>query len=131
MKHITITRAWADERVTLGMLKVAGESHNPIFTLENPKRASKEDSCIPCGFYTCVPHNSAKYPGTYEVISVPNRTGILIHWGNTEVDTNGCILVGLELGNMGINPAVLHSHDGLRYLRSLIGEGQFSLELRD
>lgn len=113
------------------MLRVLGEPHNPLFTLENPKRIISTDSRVDSGSYHAVPHNSAKYPNTYEVLNVPNRTDILLHWGNTEKDTLGCILLGLEIGMLNTDPAVLHSHDALNYLRSLIGEGPFLLRILD
>ena len=35
---------------------------------------------------------------TDEVMDVPGRTNIKFHPGNTEEDTAGCILLGLQLG---------------------------------
>jgi Family of unknown function (DUF5675) len=29
------------------------------------------------------------------ILQIPNRTDILIHWGNSVDNTNGCVLVGL------------------------------------
>jgi hypothetical protein len=44
------------------------------------------------------PHFQMMLP---HVNNVPGRTGILIHDGNTEKDTEGCILVGQERLNPG------------------------------
>jgi hypothetical protein len=58
-----------------------------------PKIASK--TAIPAGTYLLdynfSPHFGRKMP---EVLGVPNFSGIRIHWGNDEYDTDGCILVG-------------------------------------
>src|ERR1700759_4207737 len=59
-----------------------------------------QKSCIPAGTYNVVPHNSTAHPGTWELMDVPDRSGILIHNGNTENDSLGCILVGDSLGTI-------------------------------
>lgn len=48
---------------------------------------------------------------TYEVSNVPGHTDILIHKGNTEADSHGCILLGLMFGNLNGVPAVLQSRE--------------------
>lgn len=131
MRKVELKRAWSDAKVTLGILRVLGSDHAPIYTLENPLRITNEDSRIPASTYHCIPHNSAKYPNTYEVLGVPNRVGILLHWGNTEKDTTGCILLGLESGNLQGEPAVLQSHAAFELFRNLIGQEGFYLEVRD
>jgi hypothetical protein len=57
MKQVILQRSWSDGRATLGMLSVLGESHDPIFTLENPLRATEIDSRIPAGEYICGPYS--------------------------------------------------------------------------
>ncbi|MBT8490155.1 MAG: hypothetical protein KJN62_03815 [Deltaproteobacteria bacterium] len=51
-------------------------------------------SCIPAGMYRCVKVVSPSFGVTFEVTSVPDRSHILIHWGNYLRDIRGCILVG-------------------------------------
>lgn len=57
---------------------------------------------LPAGIYTCVRgmHLLADDQGIprprFEVMGVPGHTGILIHIGNTQADSKGCILVGME-----------------------------------
>ena len=49
---------------------------------------------IPKGSYTLVRHWSRKFPYIHlQLLDVPNRSGILIHAGNTPKDTSGCILL--------------------------------------
>lgn len=55
-------------------------------------------SCIPVGLYTCVRVQSPRFGATFEVSGVPGRSLIRFHWGNTEEDTEGCILLGRFYG---------------------------------
>lgn len=56
-------------------------------------------SCIPAGFYTCVATERVRTgEPTYEITGVLGRSRILFHAGNTEEDTEGCVLVGQEFG---------------------------------
>lgn len=57
---------------------------------------------IPPGTYTCQrgQHQLAHMPApftTFEVLNVPGHTNILIHKGNYNDDSEGCILVGTTI----------------------------------
>ena len=82
---------------TIGHLEVF-KNDTSVFscmTLEMPWRDNNTSvSSIPTGSYDVVPYSSSKYPDTYEVLKVPGRSYILIHWGNYYYNTEGCILVG-------------------------------------
>lgn len=55
-------------------------------------------TAIPCGRYRVTLEYSPKYgPDTLTINNVPGFTGIRIHSGNTETDTEGCLLVGQSL----------------------------------
>jgi len=92
------------------------------FTLEDEYRTEKVygETRIPSGTYKIMLRTdgnhhdrySRLYPtmhvGMLELQDVPNFTGILIHIGNTDKDTEGCLLVGdtaheniTELGRVG------------------------------
>ena len=76
------------------------------------KNNQKKISCIPEGVYYCQPVNSPKFGWTYEVMDVPNRSHILFHKGNTEKDTEGCILVGESFGELFRKTGILDSNGG-------------------
>lgn len=113
------------------MLTVLGEKHDPIFTLENPLRQTDVDSRIPEGHYDCIPYSGNKFQNVYLVEGVPNRSAILIHWGNFEKDTDGCILLGLHAGTLVAEPAVTYSRKAFDYLKSLVGDDKFTLTVKD
>lgn len=72
-------------------------------TLELPWNYNQRNiSCIPTGVYDVSKSNSDDLGPVFRFSSVLNRTGILIHVGNTTKDTRGCILVGLEANSIGV-----------------------------
>lgn len=130
MKHVVIQRAWSDHRVTLGMLTIVGVRHEPIYTLENPLRETIVDSRISDGEFECIPYSGTKFKDVYLLKDVPERTDILIHAGNFESDTRGCILVGLSAASAPTGePMILESRQAMRIFRELIGDESFILTL--
>lgn len=79
---------------TTGELLVEGEHF--CWTLELPWRDNTPGvSCIPRGAYSVFMTLSTRFKREMpRLIGVPGRLGILIHSGNTDHDTEGCILVG-------------------------------------
>lgn len=97
MKKVTIERILPSIHGTFGTLSVDGYQ---FFTLEEELKGNAVgQSAIPNGVYPLrrTTYFRYGYP-TYEVADVPGRSRILIHPGNTEEDTQGCILLGLTLG---------------------------------
>lgn len=118
--------------VTMGMVTVSGRFHKPIFTLENPWLDNKQFmSCIPVGTYHCVPYSGTKYKGVYKVLNVPDRKDILIHWGNWEKDTMGCILLGFGAGMLSRKPAVTNSKIAVKYFKDVLDYQPFDLVIEE
>lgn len=58
----------------------------------------KGETAIPSGRYRVTLENSPKYgPNTMTINEVPGFTYIRIHPGNSAVDTEGCLLLGMDL----------------------------------
>jgi hypothetical protein len=99
-----------------------------LCTLENPWLDNQTGiSCIPTGEYLCQKVNSPKYKDVFEVKDVEGRTHILLHAGNTEKHTRGCILVGEKFGYLGSVPAVLNSKKTLNHFHDITGFNDFKL----
>lgn len=97
------------EDSTNGMLfDITSDPEYMCYTLEDEPREVKVygETCIPTGEY-CLRlktygrlHDKYLYRfpelhvGMIELMDVPNFTDILIHCGNTDEDTSGCLLVG-------------------------------------
>jgi len=92
---------------TTGKLYVDGQFHS--FVLEDEDRGLKESmslaeiaerkihgkTCIPEGRYPVIINQSPRFKRLLpRLLNVPGYDGVLIHPGNTEVDTEGCILPG-------------------------------------
>ena len=84
-----------------------------FYTLELPYKNNEfQISCIPKGTYNVEKRYSTKYKNHFHVLDVPNRTYILIHSGNYNTHTKGCILVGRTLTDI--------NNDGLRDVTSSV-----------
>jgi hypothetical protein len=102
----------AVQRIALTGLSTCGnlfiDNALECWTLEEPHASGLPGSCIAAGTYGVTLGPSPKFLNSTDpwernmgqciphVNNVPNRSAILIHWGNTAKDTEGCILVGLS-----------------------------------
>ena len=92
---ITIKRLYKTETSVIGELLVDGVWE--CFTLEDAERAVKikGETAIPKGTYRVIINESYRFKRLLPLlINVPNFEGVRIHSGNSNHDTEGCILVG-------------------------------------
>jgi len=93
--QLTVERTIFTSRSTIGQLFVNGLFE--CFTLEDVVRPVKIPgmTAVPEGVYVVSVSFSERFKRLLpEVHNVPNFTGVRIHPGNTDADTEGCILVG-------------------------------------
>ena len=81
-----INRTWRREDGRFGVFIF--DSVPFAVTLENDKL------CIPAGRYLCKRTRTPTYGIVFEITGVPGRTAILIHWGNIDDNSKGCVLLG-------------------------------------
>lgn len=104
-----VLRYSSQKESTLGLLfDVTDERKFLAFTLEDEFRTVKEygETRIPAGVYPLGlrveggfhARYSQRYPsihlGMIQILEVPNFTNVLVHVGNKDDDTAGCLLVG-------------------------------------
>lgn len=103
---ITVHRFTSDGDSTLGLLRIDGVFE--CFTLEDEYREVKVpgETRIPEGDYAVRIRDvggfhqkySKRFPdmhkGMLEIINIPNFQYVLFHCGNTDEDTEACVLVG-------------------------------------
>lgn len=96
---LTLTRKKMTSDSTPGELWVDGKFE--CFTLEDLCRTGPKvygETAIPEGTYRVIINMSPKFKKLMmRVLAVPGFDGILIHKGNSDEDTSGCILVGDRL----------------------------------
>jgi len=77
-------------------------------------------SCIPTGQYLMKRYDSPSYgPNMWEITNVGGRSYILVHWGNRDFNTQGCVLLGEEFGTLQGDWAVLSSKKAYNEFMSL------------
>ena len=94
---ITVTRSIFTDNSTVGELFMPGSSNRYCYTLEDTVRKSKIPgrTAIPSGRYEIKILESTRYKRMMPyLMDVKYFSAIMIHPGNTEHDTKGCILVG-------------------------------------
>lgn len=128
MKKLTLKRINSSSECVLGVLEL--DDKEVCKTLELPWRDNQKGiSCIPTGEYKLSPYPSSRFGEVYIVNDVPNRTGILIHTGNTADDIEGCILVGDSYGKLNGKKAVLNSKQTFKVLKELLGNEEYMLNI--
>lgn len=134
--ELMVERKWFSDKSTIGELTVDGAFQ--CFTLEDVVRADPTpDTPVTVADVAAVkvPGKTAIPPGRYRVIvtpserfkrdlpllqGVPGFEGVRIHAGNTDADTEGCLLVGQER----VEDRILRSVAALEPLIVRIREGQ-------
>jgi hypothetical protein len=115
-----------------------------LYTCEEEWRDNeRNESCIPAGTYICRRTTYWKHNiPTFEVCEVPDRSRILFHTGNTEEDSDGCILLGRSIGHLEViceetgketrKIGVTDSRVAFRlFMEELAGEDEFLLTIDD
>jgi len=131
MIDAAIDRIETSRQGTIGVLRIDGKVHS--FTLEPPDRGNAPDiSCIPPGQYACQRVTSPTRGEVFEVTNVTGRSHILIHIGNTSLDTQGCILPGRRVGHLEGLRAVLDSGGAYYDFMQIMAEvDEFPLTIRN
>ncbi|EFK9762246.1 hypothetical protein HIW06_001779 [Campylobacter coli] len=115
---IKIIRRYVGKTCVIGKFKVFSDDDKLLlecFSLEEDKEGVErnKDLRIPEGIYDLKRHSPSRFENTLRSITkkdddtminvfnekVPFDRHILIHWGNTDKDTQGCILLGLSKDN--------------------------------
>jgi len=120
---ITVDRFLSDSDSTVSLVLI--DRSYECFGLEDEFREEKvpSETRIPAGTYKVGvrtvggfhPRYSRRFPdihkGMLHILDVPNFTYILIHCGNTDEDTAGCLLVGASVnttaGDMSIGSSTI------------------------
>ena len=126
---LQVVRTQFGKDATNGLLFVNGIFEN--YTLEDQYQAVKvmHETCIPEGTYDIkfrtVGGFHEKYKKKYgnshfgmlHLQDVPNFTYILIHAGNTDEHTSGCLIVGETQQDLDISDDGFIGHSGKAYLK--------------
>lgn len=93
---LEIKRLHKTDNSTIGELTIDGKFE--CYTLEDKEREFvkiKGETAIPKGTYKVIINQSNRFKRLLPLlIDVPNFEGVRIHAGNSNHDTEGCILVG-------------------------------------
>lgn len=95
---IEIKRLYRTENSTIGELKIDGKFE--CYTLEDKERdvKIKGETAISKGTYKVIINQSNRFKKLLPLLlNVPNFEGVRIHPGNSNHDTEGCILVGQSI----------------------------------
>lgn len=93
--EIVLKRTYLGEDYTIGNMYIGGKYY--CDTLEDTVRDKKikGKTAIPIGRYEVILSMSAKFKRVLpQLLYVNGFTGVRIHRGNDESDTEGCILIG-------------------------------------
>jgi hypothetical protein len=122
--EILLDRKYPYSSCVIGELSIDGKFE--CYTLEDVEREVKipGKTAIPKGIYKVIITLSNRFKRELPLLlNVPNFEGIRIHSGNTDKDTEGCILVGKTRGNGVIYESRLALTPLFRKIQSALGSG--------
>jgi hypothetical protein len=119
MKHLRIVRVERSEQGIIGVLTIDGKAE--CYTIQ-PDEKDKHFS-IPVGNYLCRRFHGTRYKDTFEIV-VKGHSALLFHAGNTEEHSEGCILLGEEVGELDGRRAVLASGKAFAEFMKKMGNDQ-------
>ena len=138
--RIVIQRTAKLPSYTIGKMYVDGAYF--CDTLEDKDRGLRQDmplseikrikvaneTAIPTGTYKIIVNISPKFGRMLpRLLDVPGFDGILIHRGNTDKDTSGCILVG---ENKAVGKVINSTPYELKLVEMMKGETDITVEIR-
>jgi hypothetical protein len=125
----TIHRVESNNDGTFGVFSINGKPF--CVTLEETWLDNlPRESCIPEGIYEVEKYSGTKYKNVWILKNVPGRSAILIHWGNTEGNTAGCILMGQYFADFGKQKGIANSIKTIELLRERLPD-KFHLTIMD
>ena len=98
--NLRLVRRFKGETYTIGSLSVNGEKfcdtlEDRVRDLAGGEAKVSGETAIPEGRYKVIVNRSPKFGRDLpRLLDVPQFEGVLIHRGNTDKDSSGCILVG-------------------------------------
>lgn len=128
MKQAHIKRGKENNGIqTIGEMTFSGDNKIiSLFTLELAwKDNARGISCIPIGVYEVKLTFSNKYQKwMWQIMEVPDRSGVRVHSGNFYFDIEGCILLGLGLKDINKDgyQDVIGSRDAIKLAKKHLGD---------
>lgn len=123
MNILTLKRQFFNTNNTIGEL-VGFNNEFLCYTLEDAVRDKKiqNKTAIPYGKYKVAITFSNRFKkNMIQLLNVPNFEGVRIHSGNTEADTEGCILVGNKiLNNNSIYESRVATNKVFNYIKKIL-----------
>jgi hypothetical protein len=136
---ITVRREWFTDKSTIGELFMPDSQNRFCYTLEDTSRrgSNGKELCIPAATYPIIIDKSVRFGVMMpHILNVPGSDGILgddrgirIHWGNTDVDTKGCIILGYTKGTDYLYQSRAACDEFITKLHGLLYKGPCQIEI--
>jgi hypothetical protein len=130
---LTLLRKEFTQKSTIGSLLIDDQFF--CFTLEDVVREGDKvngQTAIPFGIYKVIIDFSNRFKKDMpHILDVPNFEGIRIHSGNTDADTEGCILLGFTKQRDFIGNSRLAFDAFFPKLQQGVKNGEVTIEIKE